>query len=53
VMRYVLGVWLGWQPQRYQFSWHILTGPTQAPTLLRSSSPCQQIPTLLKRPKVA
>ena len=28
-MRYVLGVWLGWQPQRYQFSWHILTGPTQ------------------------
>jgi hypothetical protein len=29
VMRYVLGVWLGWQPQRYQFSWHILTGPTQ------------------------
>jgi hypothetical protein len=28
VMRYVLGVWLGWQPQRYQFSWHILTGPT-------------------------
>jgi len=31
VMRYVRGVWLGWQPQRYQFSWHILTGPTHTP----------------------
>lgn len=29
LMRYVLGVWLGWQPRRYQFNWHILTGPTQ------------------------
>ena len=29
LMRYVLGVRVGWQPRRYQFNWHILTGPTQ------------------------
>jgi hypothetical protein len=29
-MRYVLGVRVGWQPRRYQFNWHILTGPTQS-----------------------
>jgi hypothetical protein len=27
-MRYVPGFGLGWQPTRYQFSWHILTGLT-------------------------